>query len=524
MAKSKQTIVFRADASKKLATGHIMRCLTLAHGLKNQFKQYRIVFICNKLPDKLQMQISQADCELLILPFDVDSANWQQSDDADATMTALIQLGINSIDLLVVDHYLIDHQWQNVLRKKYKKLLVIDDLANRNHLADFLLDQTLNRQPNDYLQRLPFNCQLLLGQKHMLLRDEFMQLIPSAKQKRSRTTAIEHLLVNLGGFDNDNVTQLVIEALIEYQTKQDEIPSLTVDIVMTSHSPYIKQISNLIQPYPWLKLILDCHDMSAKMLQADLAIGACGTTAWERCSLGLPTLAIVLAENQKLVNENLSKQQAIINLGDYKQLTSKKIISAIKQLKHSLTNYHTLVSNSFSSCDGIGTQRVVARLMASPVTLKKAAKKDLQLTFTWQSTPEIRQFSRNPNTVSLAEHSQWFINSLALKTRHMFMICSEEQKLGVLRLDECTPLNIDKAAPTRYEISILIAPQAQGQKLAVKAMHALPKTFENSEVFAYVNVENHASQQLFRQANFIKLTNDSFLRPTYTGSTTDENK
>ncbi|TMM44957.1 UDP-2,4-diacetamido-2,4,6-trideoxy-beta-L-altropyranose hydrolase [Colwellia ponticola] len=514
-----KTIVFRADASPVLATGHIMRCLTLAQALTLQFPLARIIFISNHLPNSLTVKLMQLSVELVTLPFDIDSSDWRQTDDAKACINAITSqvLTVNTtIDLLIVDHYFIDWQWQKELKQYYKKLLVIDDLANRTHLADFLLDQTLNRQTNDYLSLVPPYCQLLLGKKFILLRDEFSRLIPTAKQKRAQvktiknTISIDNILVNLGGLDNNNLTKVIINALIEYKIKTNN-HKLTVDIIMASHSPHVESIKALITDHDWLTLTLDCNEMSNKILNADLAIGACGTTAWERCSLGLPTLAIVLADNQKEVNNSLADEKAIISLGHYQALTMNAIIEAICLLESQPSNYLSLIKNSFNSCDGLGIQRVVTQLSTPEVTLELATINDLPTVFNWQSNPQIRHYSRNTKAIKYQEHKQWFLSSISMEHRHMYMVCSAGKKLGVLRLDK---QNIAQSVK-RYEISILIAPEAQRKKLALKAIHAIPKSFDSCEIYAHVHPQNQASQHLFTQVNFIKLTESSYLRPSY---------
>ncbi len=119
-----KTIVFRADASPVLATGHIMRCLTLAQALKLKFPLARIIFISNLLPNNLTTKLMQLSVELIALPFDIDSTDWRQKDDAKACIRAITSqvLTINTtIDLLIIDHYLIDWRWQEEFKKYYKK-------------------------------------------------------------------------------------------------------------------------------------------------------------------------------------------------------------------------------------------------------------------------------------------------------------------------------------------------------------------------------------------------------------------
>lgn len=512
-SKVMNTIAFRVDASPVLATGHFMRCLTLAIGLKKLFTDANIIFICNLLPENLISQLTQNSIKLINLPFDIDSSSWQQNDDAQATISAIEKSNLDTIDLLIVDHYQIDYQWQKQLQPYFTQLLVIDDLANRHHCADFLLDQTLNRQPNDYSGLLEPKCQLLLGQTFMLLRDEFKELISQAKKKRQQTKKIQNILINLGGMDNDNVTSYVISAMIDYH-KKNPSEFLNVEVIMGSQSKHLLAVQSLISTLHWIELTIDCHDMAHKILNADLAIGACGTTAWERCSLGLPTLGIILADNQQWVNISLAEQSAIIDLGNYKTLTSTAIINAIKHIKAQPQIYQTMVKNSFNCCDGLGLERLLTRLTGPNVTLIKASIDDLDLTFQWQSDKKVRRFSRNPKPVVFEEHQQWFSQSLANKNRHIFMVCCAGEKVGVLRLDKLKKLS-DAKSIEQFEVSILIAPQAQGNKLALKALHAIPSEFNQYEIFAYVQTENHASHKLFNQANYLKLNNNSYLRPAY---------
>jgi len=519
-----QTIVFRADASLTLASGHIMRCLTLAQALKKKHPHARVIFVCNKLPIALKEKLTQFKIELVCLPFDIDSKKYHQLDDANASSNQLMTLlspkknvSAPLIDLLVVDHYLLDFQWQEQLNKYCKKLLVIDDLADRKHQADFLLDQTLGRQAEDYRTLVPPNCQLLVGKQFMLLRDEFTQLINHAKSKRSTTKIIKNILVNLGGLDRNNITAKIIQALIDYQHKNVQ-SNLLVSIVMTSYSPHLAKIQSIIENIHWIKLVIDCDDMANKILEADIAIGACGTTAWERCCLGLPTLAIVLADNQKLICENLANKDAVINLGYYENLSTSTISDGLDSLINRPKKYLAMIDNCFKSCDGLGVKNVLYRLTSPEVTLTRATKEDINLTFEWQSIKSIRRYSRHPEPVIYNDHYQWFLSSLTMSTRQIFIICSHDKKLGILRLDK---INGDSDNHC-YEISILVAPQAQGQKIALKAIHAIPKEYDKCEIYAYVHGKNKASHKLFQQANFNKIANNGYLRQAYTGLFTNE--
>lgn len=308
-------IAFRTDASLQMGSGHIMRCLTLADALTAQGAQCH--FISRAHPGHLLDLVRQRGHQVTSLPVPLPDpatfievagaseetqaavpvhaawlgCHWQT--DAQQTGTVLATL---KPDWLVVDHYALDQQWEMTLQPHYSKLMVIDDLADRAHACDLLLDQNLGRQPEDYAKLVPAHCQVLTGPGYALLRPEFAALRACSMQRRQTNSAIRRLLITMGGVDQPNATGQVLQAL-----KNCPLPAdCNITVVMGLTAPWLQNVRELAAQIPWpTEVVVNVNDMAQRMADSDLAIGAAGSTSWERCCLGLPTLMVVLADNQK---------------------------------------------------------------------------------------------------------------------------------------------------------------------------------------------------------------------------------
>jgi len=491
-------IVIRADASISIGTGHIMRCLTLAHELKNihRGKKINITFICCKLPLFLKKKITTSPFELIELKHQDDNKEWDQASDAAQCIELLSKLP--KADLLVQDHYQLNMPWQELLQPYYHKLLVIDDLANRKHKANFLLDQTFDRQPLDYQPWLNKDCQLLTGKSFILLRQEFIELIAMAKKQRKQTREIKNILLSLGGMDPDNISPIIINTIIALSTSSLSKSHFSLELVMSSSAPYMADVKQLIKPYCWINMHIDSNSMASLILNADIAIGACGSSAWERCSLGLPTLSVQLAENQALVSKNLANHGAIIDLGLGNEVTTTKITNALKLLINNNDSYQLMVEKCFQCCDGKGAHRVSTEVIkpndAEQVQLTLATLADCESIFQWQSDKNLRRFFKQPAIPTWEEHSKWFENNLSNSSSSLYVIRSNDTAVGTLRLDQ--------QLKNEYEVSILIKPTAQGKGFGLQALNQLPILIENGMFFADIHKDNISSHNIFLKAGF----------------------
>lgn len=360
-------ITFRTDASIEIGTGHVMRCLTLANELKRQGHHCR--FICRQLDGNLNHIINAQGFELCPLSHDPESvaspsaldcnphatwlgADWQQ--DAVVTQALLKQ---HKTDWLVVDHYALDARWEKQVSNPGTKVMVIDDLADRSHQCELLLDQTYGRSPEEYRNKVLESCTLLCGARYALLRPEFSQL-RSASLRRRTHPRLRQLLINLGGVDKDNVTGQVLDALRSCTLPDD----CRILVIMGGTAPWLETVKQQAQTMPWnTEVRVGVSNMAELMAQSDLAIGAAGSTSWERCCLGLPTIMLTLAENQKRIAKALEQTGAavIAMAGDKLSENIKQHICVFQANPQLLTN---ATKSSAAILDGTGTQTVVQHM------------------------------------------------------------------------------------------------------------------------------------------------------------------
>ena len=360
---SNRAVVFRTDASLEIGTGHLMRCLTLANAL--QAEGCECHFICREHPGNLIEHVRQQGHKVYSLAC-ISATNtdktpahapWLGSTQAlDASLCATILSAIRP-QWLVLDHYALDARWEQSLKPHYRRLLVIDDLADRPHLCDVLLDQTLGRDPLDYHSWVPADCRVLCGAQYALLRPEFAALRTYSLQRR-RSAPLRHIMVSMGGVDKDDATGQILAALAVAKLPED----CTITVVMGSTAPWLAKIRRQAALMPVATLVkVGVNDMAQLMADSDLAIGAAGATSWERCCLGLPTLMVVLADNQKTAAVELEKQGAVVLVQTHPE-SALVLGHTISRLAGSPAQLVRMSEHARLITDGQGTSRVMKLL------------------------------------------------------------------------------------------------------------------------------------------------------------------
>jgi UDP-2,4-diacetamido-2,4,6-trideoxy-beta-L-altropyranose hydrolase len=308
--------LFRVDASVSIGSGHVMRCLTLATALRLQGAQCH--FACREHEGNLIGLLRQRGFAVTVLPAastavcDADGpvhASWLGCGwEEDARLVqALVQA--LAPDWLVVDSYALDYRWENAVRDG-ARLLVIDDLADRAHACDLLVDQNLGRRVADYHTLVPSSCRVLAGPAYALLRPEFSRLRNASLARRDGP--LGQILVNMGGVDQPNATGAVLRVLRSCELPRD----CRLIVVMGMQAPWIAHVRAEAELMPWpTEVLVNVSDMAELMTASDLAIGAAGSTSWERCCLGLPAMMVVLAANQQAGAAALEAHGAALVLG-----------------------------------------------------------------------------------------------------------------------------------------------------------------------------------------------------------------
>ncbi|WP_246354653.1 UDP-2,4-diacetamido-2,4,6-trideoxy-beta-L-altropyranose hydrolase [Paenibacillus phytohabitans] len=319
-------IFFRVDSSRQMGTGHVMRCLTLANELAG--RGAGVTFICRDLPGNLAHYIMDQGHQVLLLPAPGDpayAASWLQVDwRRDAAETAERMTSSSPADCLIIDHYGIDHKWEAVLAEKVDRIVVIDDLADRPHQCSMLLDANESYAKDRYQGLVPDGCVKLIGTRYTLLRPEFRS---ARRRLAERDGRINRILVFFGGTDPTGETLKTLQALT-----LPAFADIHIDVVTGAMNNNKEAIAEACSAMPNAVFHCQIDYIAELMRKADLSIGAGGSTTWERCYLGLPTLSVVTADNQREITALVHDKGAARCLGLSADVTVQRIEDGLNEM------------------------------------------------------------------------------------------------------------------------------------------------------------------------------------------------
>ena len=482
-----------------------MRCLALAEELRESGAT--VSFVCRSHPGNLNNLIREKGFECHELP-EAEAvktipealreprsvyASWlgvSQRMDAEGTIE---KLGEAKPEWIIVDHYGLDADWEKTLRPYVEKIMVIDDLADRRHDCDLLLDQNLfldGKKRYDGL--IPPSCTRLIGPQYALLRKEFRE---ARKNLRKRSGDINRILVFLGGADPDNITGIAIEAL-----SSPELLHLQVDVVIGSQNPHKETIEKIVQARPQTKLHVQATNMAELMSQADLAIGAGGSTVWERLCLGLPSVVIPLADNQSISTAYLFKKGVLA--GIEKKGFSVHEKDQLKNVILRLVKYPEETARM--SVEGLALAILheegrIASLLGKGaedhLSFRRATLDDCALYWSWANDPEVRLNAFNSEPISWDAHQEWFAARLNDPNSILLIYESQYGPVGQIRLD---------GGKTQRTISYSVARQYRGKGIGKKIISEVIAVSPplSKRFLAEVKTENLASANIFEKLGF----------------------
>jgi len=492
-------IFIRTDSSLQMGSGHVMRCLTLADELQQRGED--VVFVCREhtgnLIDLIEgkghpvVRLPRAEIEYIQTLKDVAHAAWLgvswEQDVAD-TIAAIAE---EQPHWLIIDHYAIERRWEEKLRPHVGKIMVIDDLADRPHDCDLLLDQNLYEAMEiRYDNITPESCRKLLGPKYALLRPEFAT---ARKRLRQRIGVVKRVLVFFGGVDSTNETEKALQALAGIGNRQFE-----VDVVLGGGNLFKAQIQNFCAARDGFHYHCQVDNMAELMADADLAIGAGGAATWERCAVGLPSFVITVAENQEELAETAARHGMLFYLGKSTSVSSKKILEVLKVFITSPESMQSYSANCFAIVDSKGTQRVAALLNPPQITIRRASAIDCDSIYEWRNAEETRRYIFDSKPISLETHQNWFHNTLKNPDRVLLIGEINSKPVGVLRYD----FTNDKAL-----ISVYLVPDGQGQGVGSQLIRSgsqwIKENCLNIKIIsAEIFKENIASLRAFESAGY----------------------
>lgn len=472
-------VLFRCDASPDLGIGHVMRCLVFARTL--HAAGWSCVFMTNESAPDVAPALKRSGYDLLAAEYGhpVEAA------------------------LVVVDHYGLDAKDEAPFRRNGATVVAFDDLADRKHDCDVLLDPTPGRSATDYDALVPPNGEVLLGPAYGMVGDAWLNRRAAARAKHAQAKKVERVIVSMGGTDAGNATGRVLAAL------QASGIGAHVDVVLGAGAPHRAALA--LPQNGTFTLHIDHPDVASLAAQADLAIGAAGSSSFERAVLGLPAILVTLAHNQTKVAAAFAAAEAAEIIPASLLNDAAGFGAEIARLANNPVRRAAMAHNAAALTDGRGALRLLAAVAGSVATktnrsvrVRLAEAGDKTWLLDLQRQDSTRRFARNPVVPTAAEHAAWFASILARRDRILLIVEADGMPCGMLRLDKQ-----QEAAPA-FEISIAADGRFHGQGIALAALTLARRMAPGADLIATVLPENRPSLSLFAAAGYRAEGNDKY--------------
>jgi UDP-2,4-diacetamido-2,4,6-trideoxy-beta-L-altropyranose hydrolase len=477
------SLVIRADAGTQIGMGHLMRCLALTQAWKDSYGQVVCITACQSESLLQRLREEGFDVHLLARPYP-DAGDWEYTKNMLAACPSA---------WVVLDGYHFDEVYQQRVKESGHRLLVIDDMAHLKHYyADIILNQNL------HANQLRYSCEpytrLLLGTRYVLLRREFLAW---KDWKRDITEVARRVLVTLGGSDHENYTLKVIQAL-----QKVEVAGLEATVVIGASSPYADVLEAAIErsQVP-IRLLRNASNMPELMAWADVAVSSAGSTVWELLFLGTPTLALILADNQCYIAEQVVELGVGQSLGWARNILAKSLAKAITLLLKDFNLRARISKDARQIVDSLGSQRVISIMHDEHVirlTLRQATAEDCSMVWEWANEPFVRAASFNSNPIPWDEHREWFRKKLGDSSCWYYIVLNDMGlPIGQVRFD---------TRGDQAEINVSISSSVRGHDFGTKAIRTASECLfcetQVTRINANIKLENKASVHAFAKAGY----------------------
>jgi len=354
-------IYFRVDASYLIGSGHVARCLALASALKR--RGGKVKFFSGSCGGSMNDEIMKKGFDLHDLGPVIDFSESRvtgcedllrtiQQEDAKRFISAIDE---EKPDWIIIDHYTLGECWEKIVRPYAKRIMVIDDLANRRHDCDLLLDQNYIHNVERYDDLLPSFTTKLLGPKYALLREEFSRF---KRIKFKGLSPIKKVFIFFGGSDCFNLTLMTLRVF-----KMSGLNHLDLDVVVGSSNKFYNQVKEFVDESENIKLHVQINNISELMSEADVAIGAGGSTTWERMVVGLPSIVITTAANQEAFTKELSQDGYINWIGNAEGMNEEGLYNLLVDIIQHPTKLYEQSRKGVTLIDGNGAKFCASSLM-----------------------------------------------------------------------------------------------------------------------------------------------------------------
>ncbi|MCB8980448.1 MAG: UDP-2,4-diacetamido-2,4,6-trideoxy-beta-L-altropyranose hydrolase [Ardenticatenaceae bacterium] len=484
-------LLVRADASTQRGTGHVMRCLALAQAWQRQGGQ--VTFLLAERLTGLEKRLAAEAIRLCYLTDQIVVGSA-----ADAAETIAHAQNLNAT-WLVVDGYDFGTDYQQKVNQAGLPLLFVDDFGHcKNYSANLILNQNVYANESFYPRRSS-HTKLLLGCDYALLRAEFL---PWVGWYRETKPVAQKLLVTLGGSDANNQTLKVLQALAFVETP------LAVTVLIgaaNQHRNMLEETAVTLQHKHHITFLQNATDIPTLIANADMAVSAGGTTNWELAFLGLPTLILIIAENQKGIAHTLQQLGVAHQLGWYENVDAAGIGQALQKHLADHSNRQQMAQRGQELVDGFGAERVVAAMMQAVFiedehqwSLRPALPKDSRLYWHWANDHQVRNNAFHSEPIPWDDHQRWFKNKLKSQQARLWLLYRAGEPIGQIRYD----LTENDAAEISFSVASEGRGQGAGTKLLQYTRHLACAALGVMKVTGFVLQENKASSRAFEKAGF----------------------
>jgi UDP-2,4-diacetamido-2,4,6-trideoxy-beta-L-altropyranose hydrolase len=497
-------VAIRADASRHIGHGHAVRCLALADRLRRDGAD--VLFVMRELEGNVAdwLRSKGHSVSLLQQPGASDrrygmptSGGRFEIPISDAFETQEHLKAWGRADWLIVDHYGIDRRWETEVRSCTARLLAIDDLADREHDVDVLVDINSEADPSRYRGLVPEKCELLLGPRYALLREQFAN---TRSMLRSRKERLRKLLICFGGVDAPNATRFAIGC-----TVAAGVEGMTVVAVVGSGNPHAQDLLKEFRSNAAIEILQGVEDMASLMSDADLFLGSGGGLTWERMSVGLPGITIAISSNQIRACEMAAEAGADVFLGCEGSVTEGDVAAILRSLSINSEKLRSMSAAASEVCDGLGAVRISNLMHRGDLRFRRAEKADCEPIFRWRNHPSVRAMSHTDGELEFESHRRWFEATITDENRILLIgeRCAAggpNEPMGVVRYD---------IHDRRAKISIYVVPECQGRGFGTSLLKGADEWLRHNRpdvetIEAEVLPNNTASQAMFHRAGYKK--------------------
>lgn len=481
--------IVRCDASPAIGGGHLVRGLTLAAALRGDGWHVRLAV--------------DAETTALFGGCLDPLHTLTLTDGPVTTEAARMAAALGDCDLLIVDHYRRDATFEHACRTFAARIVAIDDLADRPHDADLLIDSGGSRQRQDYARLVPTGCRLAIGPAYAPLRSAFVRQRRRSLARRQAPRPLRRVLIAFGATDPLNLTAQALLAIDRTGLKVD------VDVVLGAAAARLPEVARQVALRPRTRLWTGTDRVAALMSRADVAFGAAGLSGWERCCLGLPSIVVGAAANQDVNLGALIAAGAAIGSDG----TVDSLADGLLSLAETRTR-RVMAGAAARLCDGRGAQRSLMEIRpeqagrgATEVRLTPVTAADCGLIHAWQCQPPTRRYALNPLPPTAEEHAAWFDRILADPGCLFSLIVADGQPVGFLRL-EWRRQGLRQGS---FEVSIAVDADRCGEGLGTAALRLARRLAPEATLTARIKPDNTASLAAFRRAGYRPTTEGWFM-------------